>query len=369
MSALEVRDDPARRPRAERRQADRSEARLLALAVQIVHLHPVEDHTPVASWDDPLLTIPDDDDPITDHLAGTGTPQVAERAVEELAAALDLSYRSGCGLVADSLELSYRLPRLWALVQAGRVAGVEGPQGRPAHHPPRRADGRVRRRPGRDRRGEEPARAQPARSHPPGADPVRTRRGPRPRTSRPDPSGGPVRLPRRDHRLPGLGHPDRRARPRRRTRPRRRRDRPRRPPRPPRRRLDPSTSAGPAPSGCSPTPKPSSTSSPTPTCPTSATETPPRRAGPGRGWRSGPPPAPGSAPRPPRSTSTSTPTTSAATPRTATSPPARSRSSAPPASRPSPPGSAGPAASRIKPVLDMNRSDAVDAARPTSLDA
>ena len=118
MSALEVRETLLAAA-AERRQADRSEARLLALAVQIVHLHPVEDHTPVASWDDPLLTIPDDDDPISDHLAGTGTPQVAERAVEELAAALDLSYRSGCGLVADSLELSYRLPRLWALVQAG----------------------------------------------------------------------------------------------------------------------------------------------------------------------------------------------------------------------------------------------------------
>jgi hypothetical protein len=69
---------------AERRQADRSEARLLALAVQIVHL-------------------------------------VAERAVEELAAALDVSYGSGCNLVADALELRYRLPRMWRLVQSGRL--------------------------------------------------------------------------------------------------------------------------------------------------------------------------------------------------------------------------------------------------------
>ncbi len=46
---------------------------------------------------------------------------VAERAVEELAAALDISYGSGCGLVAQALELRYRLPRLWALVQDGSL--------------------------------------------------------------------------------------------------------------------------------------------------------------------------------------------------------------------------------------------------------
>ena len=46
---------------------------------------------------------------------------VAERAVEELAAALNISYGSGCGLVAQALELRYRLPRLWALVQDGSL--------------------------------------------------------------------------------------------------------------------------------------------------------------------------------------------------------------------------------------------------------
>src|SRR6201990_2394886 len=107
---------------AERRQADRSEARLLALAVHTVHLYPVDADTATASWGDPLLTTaPDDDVAAGELLAGVGTPVVAERAVEELAAALDLSYRSGCGLVADALELAYRLPRLWALVQAGSL--------------------------------------------------------------------------------------------------------------------------------------------------------------------------------------------------------------------------------------------------------
>src|SRR4051794_3132395 len=84
---------------AERRQADRCEARLLALAVHTVHLFPVGEDTAVAGFADPSLTVPDDGDPITDHVAGEGTPMVAERAVVERAAALDVSYRSGCHLV------------------------------------------------------------------------------------------------------------------------------------------------------------------------------------------------------------------------------------------------------------------------------
>ncbi len=104
-----------------RKTADREEARLLALAIQIVHLFPVDEDTPVASFSDQCLTTRDENDPIRDHLAGAGTPMVAERAVEELAAALDISYRSGCNLVADALELNYRLPRLWRLVQDGKL--------------------------------------------------------------------------------------------------------------------------------------------------------------------------------------------------------------------------------------------------------
>ena len=102
---------------------------------------------------------------------------VAERAVEELAAALDVSYGSACGLVAGALELRYRLPRLWALVQAGPVAGVEGPQGRQQTTHLGSRGGGVRRRPGRDRRREEPDRAQPDRARPPGAGAVRARQG------------------------------------------------------------------------------------------------------------------------------------------------------------------------------------------------
>ena len=54
-------------------------------------------------------------------LAGVGTPAVAEYAVEELAAALNLSHAAGLALVSEAVELRHRLPRLWALVQDGRL--------------------------------------------------------------------------------------------------------------------------------------------------------------------------------------------------------------------------------------------------------
>ena len=54
-------------------------------------------------------------------LAGAGTPAVAEHAVEELAAALNLSHAAGLSLVSEAVELRHRLPRLWALVQDGRL--------------------------------------------------------------------------------------------------------------------------------------------------------------------------------------------------------------------------------------------------------
>jgi hypothetical protein len=101
---------------AARRTADREEARLLELAIQVVHLFPVTDDTCAATWN-PSGSLLDDPEPV----AGIGTPLVAEQAVEELGAALDVSYRSALGLVTDSLELCYRLPRLWALVGDGSL--------------------------------------------------------------------------------------------------------------------------------------------------------------------------------------------------------------------------------------------------------
>jgi hypothetical protein len=95
-----------------RRVADRAEADLLGLVVHLVDLHPVGEDTPVAGTVDVLTgeEVP---------AAGPGTPLVAERAVAELAAALGVSYAAALRLTGDAVELCFRLPRLWALVQAG----------------------------------------------------------------------------------------------------------------------------------------------------------------------------------------------------------------------------------------------------------
>jgi len=50
-----------------------------------------------------------------------GTPAVAQYAVEELATALNLTHAAGVSLVSEAIELRHRLPRLWALVQDGRL--------------------------------------------------------------------------------------------------------------------------------------------------------------------------------------------------------------------------------------------------------
>ena len=107
-----------------RRNADREEARLLAAAVHWVDLHPVTEQQPAAVFRAGARRGPlghgmafDDEVP----LAGVGTPGIAQYAVEELAAALDLSFAAGLRLVSEAVELCFRLPRLWALVQDGRL--------------------------------------------------------------------------------------------------------------------------------------------------------------------------------------------------------------------------------------------------------
>ena len=111
-----------------------AEARLLALAVHWVDLHPVTPEHPAATFPTQrtggLASAlgPAFFDPAP--LAGDGTPGVAEYAVEELAAALELSHLAGLALVAEAVELRYRLPRLWALVQSGACR-----RGRPARSP------------------------------------------------------------------------------------------------------------------------------------------------------------------------------------------------------------------------------------------
>jgi hypothetical protein len=113
-----------------RRDADRAEAEILALAVHYVDLHPVVEDQPAAGWadrrPDPRFPrrrtdhTPDSAlDQVPNPLAGDGTPDIAEFAVEELGAALNLGYHTALQLVSDAVELCYRLPHTWALVQAG----------------------------------------------------------------------------------------------------------------------------------------------------------------------------------------------------------------------------------------------------------
>ena len=52
-------------------------------------------------------------------LGGAGCPLVRESAVIEISAALEVSTRSGADQIATTLELRYRLPRLWARVVSG----------------------------------------------------------------------------------------------------------------------------------------------------------------------------------------------------------------------------------------------------------
>ena len=96
--------------------ANREEANLLRFVGEFADAHPVWGEVIAADWgsDDPCVR-----EQPTGQVAGPGTPAVAEYAVVELAAALGMAFRTALGLVADVLEIRHRLPRTWALVQAG----------------------------------------------------------------------------------------------------------------------------------------------------------------------------------------------------------------------------------------------------------
>jgi hypothetical protein len=104
------------------RGVDRAEADKLALVVHYVDLHPVTPVHPAACWDlndglgerelRPRAEVP---------LAGVGTPGVTDYALEALGPALGMGYRATKAYVAATVELRFRLPHLWDLVQAGRL--------------------------------------------------------------------------------------------------------------------------------------------------------------------------------------------------------------------------------------------------------
>jgi hypothetical protein len=102
----------------QRRLAQRAEANLLLAAAQWADLHPVvEDGLAAGDFLGQGRLCP---------LAGEGTPEVAEFAIPEFAAALGLTEQAGVRLIGDALELRHRLPLLWARIQDGDLPAWRG---------------------------------------------------------------------------------------------------------------------------------------------------------------------------------------------------------------------------------------------------
>jgi hypothetical protein len=94
----------------------------LELALEWCLSHPVVDPSQagaVAVWGDAGIPGTSEWD---DTLGGDGTPLVAAFATEPFATALGVSHYAGMQLLADALDLAYRLPRTWALARALGVA-------------------------------------------------------------------------------------------------------------------------------------------------------------------------------------------------------------------------------------------------------
>ncbi len=100
--------------RDRRAAADRAEADVLFAAVTWAEQHPPESIELAATW---VSGGGDTGLP----LAGPGAPLVAEFCVAEFAAAIGRSTDSGRLLIADALELKYRLTRLWDRSQSGEL--------------------------------------------------------------------------------------------------------------------------------------------------------------------------------------------------------------------------------------------------------
>ena len=64
---------------------------------------------------------------------GEGTPEVSEYCAAELGALQGTGACAARLLIADALDLRYRLPRLWDRVQDRWGAGLAGPQDRRGH--------------------------------------------------------------------------------------------------------------------------------------------------------------------------------------------------------------------------------------------
>ena len=95
------------------------QCRKLQIAYQWCIQHPATDESGTATWGDAGLPGLGDCDA---SLAGEGTPWVAPFVAEGLGAAMGVSTQSAMSLMADALDLRHRFPLLWTKVEAGEVA-------------------------------------------------------------------------------------------------------------------------------------------------------------------------------------------------------------------------------------------------------
>jgi hypothetical protein len=89
--------------------AEQAEARRFQLAAEWAAMHSVDSIGPAAVWEGEL------------PIAGEGAPLVAEFCVAEFALAVNKSTDAGQRYLGAAVEVRYRLPKIWALVVAGRL--------------------------------------------------------------------------------------------------------------------------------------------------------------------------------------------------------------------------------------------------------
>ncbi len=103
----------------------RAEVEVLESALAWAHAHVPSGEDDAAGWRSEAIPTPGSAAALfgerVSPIAGAGTPGVAEFAVLELAAVLDLSHEAALALVGDVLDLAHRLPRTWGLVRELRV--------------------------------------------------------------------------------------------------------------------------------------------------------------------------------------------------------------------------------------------------------
>ncbi|HEY0644754.1 MAG TPA: hypothetical protein VGD39_15105 [Nocardioides sp.] len=103
----------------------RVEVEVLESALAWAHAHVATDVEEAAGWRSETVHAPGSAAALFGEralpIAGVGTPLVAEFAVMELSAVLELSHEATLALLGDVLDLAHRLPRTWRLVRDLRV--------------------------------------------------------------------------------------------------------------------------------------------------------------------------------------------------------------------------------------------------------